>query len=162
MKLIFQKPNLKKKGLLFCWNTILCFSLIHLFIGHCFGHLTFLLGHPTTKVKGLKCPTLHLLLKKNKTFLLPLGHAVSLCSCFFFFLRGCCSSIPSSSSWWLLLLRCCFFYLSSSSFSFEVSILLAVWWLFVHCCPFVCVVYAGIHGHFLWKSHTNWQCVWFF
>jgi len=87
--------------------------------GYYFGHPAFLLGHPATKVKKLKCLSPFFLLKTRVTrlyellfmdrfryssfLLLPLSCVVSLHWCFFFFLRGCWSSVCDFSYWWLLI-----------------------------------------------------------
>ena len=106
-------------------------------LGVCFGHLTCFFGHPTTKVKGLKCLSpVHY--KKNsdssvrstrshffdifsRFFFLVLHLLPSLCSSFQFRLLLCGSSsslLPHlRGSWFMLVLLLRWFIFSQVSYS---------------------------------------------
>ena len=101
--------------------------------GSCLGHPVFLLGHPVTRVKGLKCPSpYHIKINSNSSVRVTILCSSSLASSFLFgFLLLLCSSssfllpllvpIASSSvkffcSWFFFLfVRCCFFFLCVAS-----------------------------------------------
>lgn len=158
------------------------------FGGSCFGHPTFLLGHPATKVKGLKCPSSFVY--KIKKWLIRTSHSCALLplprySSFFVFLAASSSFVPTHS---FLLLRCCFFFVRvlhcfhSRSVHWHICVLL---WdklfslsLFVHCfvwmivgcrrCSlnFFCEQKAiqidnpyDQYGLLIRMGHTNWQYV---
>lgn len=93
----------------------------------------FLLKHPITKIKRLKCLSPFVYKKNHDSSLRVISRC---CAIFLLFLPPfLLHFLPS----WVMLLRCCFFFLASSSFVFFICVLLQSKYCHYYCLWLFCL-----------------------